>query len=251
MVKIGGSVLPDSRAYASIARFLLCRLHACPEERFMVVVSAQDGLTSSLERVAREIKQAPRQRTLDLLWSTGEIRSVALVTLHLEALGIDAVGLNIHEAGILKPALGSAAAMRFAGSLLQRALDKASIVVVPGFFATTDDGAIISLGRGGSDLTAVLLAAALQAKRCELVKDVPGYFSSDPHKSKRARHLPALSYQRALAMAKAGCPVVQKEALEAAARADLVLVIRSVSNSGTFTVLTREGKEALTYASTG
>jgi aspartate kinase len=133
VVKIGGSVLPDSRAYASIARFLLRRLDACPEERFMVVVSAQDGLTSSLERVARDIKQVPRQRTLDLLWSTGEIRSVALLTLHLEALGIDAVGLNIHEAGILKPGLSSAAAMHFAGSLLQRALDKASIVVVPGF----------------------------------------------------------------------------------------------------------------------
>jgi aspartate kinase len=241
VVKIGGSVLPDGRAYAAIARFLVRRLHACPGERFVVVVSAQDGVTNSLEQAAREIQRAPRQRTLDLLWSTGEIRSVALLTLHLEALEVAAVGLNIHETGVLKLAASATSAIHFDGNLLGRALDRASIVVVPGFFATTGDAAITSLGRGGSDLTAV--------KRCELVKDVPGYFSNDPRENKKARHLPVLSYQRAIAMARSGCPVVQKEALEAGERADLALVVRSLGSDGTCTVVSREGTEAL--ASTG
>jgi aspartate kinase len=247
VVKIGGSVLPDSRAYASIARFLVRRLRACSGERFVAVVSAQDGVTNSLEQVAREIQQAPRQRTLDLLWSTGEIRSVALLALHLEALEVAAVGLNTHETGILKLTASATPSIHFDGNLLGRALDKASIVVVPGFFATTSDAAITSLGRGGSDLTAVLLAAALDAKRCELVKDVPGYFSSDPRENKKARHFPVLSYQRAIAMARNGCPVVQKEALEAGERADLALVVRSIASDGTCTVVSRT--EAL--ASTG
>ncbi len=251
VVKIGGSVLPDSRAYAAIAKFLVGRLRACPEERFVVVVSAQDGLTSALEQFAREIKAVPGPRTLDLLWSTGEVRSVALLTLHLEALEVATVGLNIHETGILKLTASSTAAIHFDGNLLGRALDKAAIVVVPGFFATTAEAAISSLGRGGSDLTAVLLAAALKAKRCELVKDVPGYFSSDPRENKKASHFPVLSYQRAIAMARSGCPVVQREALEAAERADLALVVRSVASDGTCTVVSREGIEALAQASNG
>jgi aspartate kinase len=98
-------------------------------------------------------------------------------------------------------------------------------------------------------LPAVLLAAALKAKRCELVKDVPGYFSSDLRENKKARHFAGPAYQSAIAMARSGCPVVQREALEAAERADLALVIRSIASDRTCTVVSREGAETL--ASTG
>jgi aspartate kinase len=244
VIKIGGSVLPDSRSYSSVARFLRRRLHSSPGGRFVVVVSAQEGVTSALEILAREITKVPVPRSLDLLLSTGEIRSVALLTLHLEAMGVTAVGLNIHEVG-LRLDLSSLRPVPVVGTLLQSAIGNYSVVVVPGFFATTEEGLIRSLGRGGSDLSAVLLAGALGATQCELVKDVPGYFSRDPHKDQEASPLPTLSYERAILMARSGCELVQQGALEAAERAGIPLVVRSMSDDDAYTVVSADGQETL------
>ena len=249
VVKLGGSVLSTAKAYARVARFLRHRLraassspHSAPRpagagERFVAVVSAQNGSTDALERTARRAASRPRAagrpspRALDLLWSIGEIRSVALLTLHLEALGVSAAGLNVHETG-LRIAPGSRGvgpeAVLFHGERLHAALAAHAVVVVPGFLATDSGEMIVSLGRGGSDLTAVLLARSLGAARCELVKDVPGYFSADPHRDSSAEHLPALTFSRALELADAGCDLVQRAAIEAAARAALPLIIRSL-----------------------
>src|SRR6266849_7782115 len=98
--KLGGSVLVDDEAYRQAARFLVSRLHESSEERFLTVVSAQNGVTDKLEKLARGITRYPNPRTVDLLWATGEMRSVALLTLHLEELGVTAVGLNGHETGL-------------------------------------------------------------------------------------------------------------------------------------------------------
>src|SRR6266849_10793388 len=95
VIKLGGSVLTDDESYRKAARFVVRRLHRCAEERFLIVVSAQNGTTDKLERLARGITANPNRRTLDLLWSTGEMRSVALLTLHLEELGVAALGLNV------------------------------------------------------------------------------------------------------------------------------------------------------------
>jgi aspartate kinase len=111
---------------------------------------------------------------------------------------------------------------------IRGALAQHAVAVVPGFFATDAANQIISLGRGGSDLTAVLLAEGLEASRCELLKDVPGYFSSDPHRDPSARHLPTLTFDEALALADSGCDLVQRKAIEAAARCGLPLVVRSL-----------------------
>ncbi len=100
VIKMGGSVLGNTAAYESCARFLARRLQRCSHDRFVVVVSAQDGLTDALERLARSAAGNPGQRALDLLWSTGETRSVALLTLFLQTKGVEAVGLNVHETGI-------------------------------------------------------------------------------------------------------------------------------------------------------
>src|ERR1700737_2593866 len=100
VIKLGGSVLVDDDSYRQAARFLVRRLHKCSAEHFVVVVSARKGLTDELERLARGITSYPNPRTLDLLWSTGEMRSVALLTLHLEELGVNAIGLNVHETGL-------------------------------------------------------------------------------------------------------------------------------------------------------
>ena len=234
VVKFGGSVLGGAKTYRRAARFLRNRLEAAPGDRYVAVVSAQAGATDALERAARGIVQAPSPRSLDLLWSTGEIRSVALLTLHLEALGVFAAGLDVQATGLR---VGSTGEVVLDADRLHATLAGNQVVVVPGFLATNGEHAIVTLGRGGSDLTAVLLAAGLGAARCELVKDVPGYFSADPHRDPAARHLPALTFAETLALADAGCDLVQRQAIEAAARAGLPLVVRSLDESAPVSVV--------------
>ena len=234
VVKIGGSILVNAGAYRRAAIFVRSMLRSNPEERFVVVVSAQEGATDSLERSARKIHREPNSAARDLLWSTGEIRSVALLTLHLEALGVHAAPLNIHEAGLTLPeTVREAGHIRLNAGRLAGVLADFPVAVVPGFFATNAASQIVSLGRGGSDLTAVLLAEGLRACRCELIKDVPGYFTADPHQDSAARHIPFLSFEQAISMAAEGCNLVQRQAIEAAARCALPLVIRSVRRNTT------------------
>ena len=231
VIKLGGSILVSPKAYRRAALFVRNTLTAAPSERLVVVVSAQEGTTDTLERSARAIVQLPTRAALDLLWSTGEIRSVALLAMHLQALGVAAAPLNIHEAGLTLADTGrDAERIHLHAGRLCGVLAKYSVVVVPGFLATDSTRAIVSLGRGGSDLTAVLLAEGLQACRCELIKDVPGYFTSDPHRDPAARHLPQLSFAQALKLAAEGCDLVQRTAIETASRSGLPLVIRSVRN---------------------
>lgn len=228
VIKLGGSVLVNDASYSEAARFLARRLQKRNEERLVVVVSARKGATDELERVARSTTAYPNPRTLDLLWSTGEMQSVALLALHLEELGVSAVALNIHETGLQ---FNGTEEIRFVRAEISRTLKDHMVVVTPGFFATCPRGSIRSLERGGSDLTAVLLANALGAQRCELIKDVPGYFSDDPHLSRSSHHLPKLSYAEALNMAESGCELVQRRALESARSVRLTLVVRSMDDS--------------------
>jgi aspartate kinase len=134
VIKLGGSVLVDDESYRQAARFLVRRLHRCSGERFVVVVSARKGLTDELERLACGIKKSPNPRTLDLLSSTSEMRSVALLTLHLEELGVTAVGLNVHETELRFNGAGpTEVGVELLSSELHRAFDDHSVVVVPGF----------------------------------------------------------------------------------------------------------------------
>jgi aspartate kinase len=249
VVKLGGSILTSAKAYRRAARFLHSRLSAAPAERYVAVVSAQEGSTDSLERTARHIAPSPSARALHLLWSTGEIRSVALLTLHLESLGVAATPLNVHETGLHLAFAGDVAkGVTPAAARLHSALASSRVAVVPGFLGTDAGGSIVALGRGGSDLTAVLLAASLGAARCELIKDVPGYFSADPHCDAAARHLPALTLSEALTLANAGCDLVQRQAIEAAARTHLPIVVRSLDESAPITIVSNAGANATAHA---
>ncbi|MGH9331681.1 MAG: hypothetical protein ACRD09_14675, partial [Vicinamibacterales bacterium] len=198
--------------------------------------------------LARSIALDPDPRALDLLWSAGEQRSVALLTFALQREGIAAVGLNVHETGLrLAGGRGPEAGGRgsgtggqeigFNGLRVKAALADHAVAVVPGFLARGAGDRIVSLGRGGSDLTAVLLAIALEAARCELVKDVPGYFTQDPAVHPDARRLQTLSYAEALAKEAAGCGLVQRAAIEAAASAGLPVVVRSLDPAQGHTLL--------------
>jgi aspartate kinase len=232
VLKVGGSVLTGDRAFRRVAEVSKRRLEIAPKERLVVVVSAEKSATDQLERRARRLVASPDLRALDLLWSTAELRSVALLALHLEAVGVLAVGLNVHETGLVVSAEDPPcpAPPRFAGRHLTEELARHALVIVPGFLATRWDGAIVSLGRGGSDFSAVLLAVGLGAVRCELLKDVPGYFEADPHANAGARHLPLLSFDEAIDMAGRGCELVQQRALLVAKKAGLSLVVRSLDD---------------------
>ena len=165
MIKIGGSILTSAKAYRRAALFVCNRHRAAPWENLVVVVSAQEGATDRLERAAREIVREPDARALDLLWATGELRSVALLALHLQALGVSAAALNAHEAGLQVSAV-SDGPVRESGrvSLHARwsrtALTEHPVAVVPGFFATDPAGTILSLGRGGAVRTSAGRAVA-------------------------------------------------------------------------------------------
>ncbi len=141
--------------------------------------------------------------------------------------------MNVHQAGLIAPRNGGVAEARptcaSTAKRLGEILAQCEVAVVPGFLATDGLQSVISLGRGGSDLTAVLLAAGLGANRCELIKDVPGYFTNDPHRDRNALPVPFLTFEHALELADNGCDLVQRAALEAAARWDLPLVVRSLN----------------------
>jgi aspartate kinase len=247
VIKIGGSILTSPRAYRRAAGFVRNHRLASPHERLVVVVSAHEGATDRLEREAAKIRPRPERAALDLLWSTGELRSVALLVLHLHSLGISAAALNIHETGLaVSKNVPGENGVRLEPQRLLAALARDGVAVVPGFLATDSAGVIVSLGRGGSDLTAVIIARGLEARRCVLVKDVPGYFSADPHRDPDARHLPFLTFESALSLADNGCDLVQRQAIEEAERCRLPLIVRSLRESATVScIAAREADSVL------
>jgi aspartate kinase len=236
VIKLGGSILVRPPAYKRAASFVRDRLRTHTDEKLAIVVSAQEGTTDRLERGAKKIVREPHAAALDLLWSTGEIRSVAILALELQALGVQTAALNIHQAGLSVLENGNDN-LQFGGTArcnperLFSILEKYPVAIVPGFFATDAEQAIASLGRGGSDLTAVLLAQGLQACRCELIKDVAGYFTSDPHENSAASPISQLTFEQALEFANNGCDLVQRKAIEAAKSCGLPLVIRSLNEN--------------------
>jgi aspartate kinase len=251
VLKLGGSVLRDDPSYAAAARFLQTRLALNQDERLVVIVSAQYGTTDALLAEARSIASEPSHTALDLLWSTGELRSVAILSLHLQKIGVTAAPLNVHQTGLMA---GEQDQQRQAGTQVRperllAALTHARVVIVPGFLGVSGGGTITSLGRGGSDLTAVLLAMAVRADACELVKDVPGYFTADPHQRADARPIHDLTIDEALHMADGGCDLVQRAALVAAGTGHLQLVIRSMDAAAPVTCVhaSHNGKDRSTH----
>ena len=233
ILKIGGSVLVDAAAYARAAEFVDQRLAEEPDVKLVVVVSAEQGVTDALLEIARGMCSTPDPRMVDLLWSTGELKAVALLALALQSRGVRATGINVHQTGLTDPdGAGAPGHARFRPLRIFAELASHAVVVVPGFLARGAGDAVLSLGRGGSDLTAVLLAAGLRASRCELIKDVPGYFSADPNRHPDAHHVPAITYSAALTMAADGCELVQRAALRAAQQHSVPVVVRSLASKG-------------------
>lgn len=240
VIKLGGSVFDTPASYCRAAKFIAQRLAKNSAENVVAVVSAQNGETDALLREALAISAEPNEAALDLLWSTGEVGSVARLSLHLQAEGVRAAAFDVRQTGLRIEKRGAGVLPEaFDSSEICKALRLYRAVIVPGFLATDTAGKIATLGRGGSDLTAVIIAAGLRASQCELIKDVAGYFSADPRSRPDVKHLPRLSFSEALAMADEGCELVQRDALEAADRWNIPLLVRSFDESTSGTWVTR------------
>jgi len=204
--------------------------------RLVVVVSAMGDTTDDLIDKAKELNDAPPAREMDMLLTTGEQVSVALLSMALHKIGEDAVSLTGWQAGIRTDGThGKARILDITPQRIFDELGKGRIVVVAGFQGWTETGEITTLGRGGSDTTAVALAAAIKADLCEIYTDVDGVYSTDPRVVRNARKLPVITYDEMLELAHLGAAVLHPRAVEYAKQYNVKLVVRSsfTRNEGT------------------
>ncbi|MFQ5717439.1 MAG: aspartate kinase [Nitrospinales bacterium] len=197
----------------------------------VVVVSAMSGQTDKLMRMAHEISENPDRREIDLLLSSGERISCALLTLALHAIGCPAVSLTGRQMGMLTDSSHTRARIKHIDTKrAQKLLRKNHVLVVAGFQGINEEGDVTTLGRGGSDTSAVALAVALNAERCEIYTDVDGVYTADPNMVPDARKLDAVSYEEMLEMADLGAKVLQIRAVEFAKNFNMPLIVRSAFN---------------------
>jgi aspartate kinase len=211
--KYGGTSVADAERIKNVAK----RIAQTKDrgDQVVVVVSAMGDTTDDLIRLAYQVTSRPDERELDLLLSTGEIVACTLVAMALEAMGYDAISLTGAQAGIKTDASYSRA--RILGvdpKRIVKELDSGKIVIVAGFQGITDEMDITTLGRGGSDTTAVALAAALKAKACERYTDVEGIYTADPRLVPEAQRLTEISYEEMLEVATYGSKVIHPRAVE-------------------------------------
>ena len=207
----------------------------------VAVVSAMSGVTDGLIKMARELSENPSEREMDVLLATGEQQSIALVTMALQDLGVEAASITGRQAGIRTT--GSHTRGRILNidpTLMRQFLDAGKSLVVAGFQGVTPDGMIHTLGRGGSDLTAIAVAAALKADVCQILTDVDGVYTCDPRIVKNARKLPEISYDEMLEMASSGSKVMQSRSVEFAKKFGVVFEVRSSLNDNPGTLVLEE-----------
>lgn len=211
--KYGGSSVADADKIRNVARRISER-HA-RGEKIVVVVSAMGDTTDDLLALASKINPNPEPREMDLLLSTGEIVSSTLLAMALHAMGLRAIALSGPQAGIsTDSSFNRARITGIAPSRILKELEKGNIVIVAGFQGITKDYDITTLGRGGSDTTAVALAASLKAKMCEIYTDVEGIYTADPRLVPEARKLNEIGYEEMLEMSTSGAKVMHHRAVE-------------------------------------
>jgi aspartate kinase len=207
----------------------------------IVVVSAMSGETDKLINLANEVAKFPDERELDVLISTGEQVTSALLAIALKEMGQDAISLQADQIPIVSDSsYGSARIARIEGDNILAELKSGKIVVVPGFQGITEEGDITTLGRGGSDTTAVALAAALKADVCEIYTDVDGVYTTDPNICERARRLERISYDEMLEMASLGAKVLQIRSVELAQKYNVPILVKSSLVEGKGTLVCKE-----------
>jgi len=228
--KYGGTSVGDAEKIAAVAQRVADS--RALGNQIAVVVSAMGKSTDELISLAQSITQTPEPRELDLLLSTGEIVSSTLMAMALRELGVPSISMGGAQAGIKTDAVhGSASIVHLDPARVRRELDAGKVVIVAGFQGVTDDMDITTLGRGGSDTTAVALAAALQAERCEVYTDVDGIYTADPRIVTTARKLSHISYEDMLELASYGAKMHPRSIELAAWYKVPILVASSTQNA--------------------
>src|SRR5919109_1301264 len=212
-------------------------------DQIVVVVSAMSGVTDNLIKLAREIMPLPSEREMDVLLATGEQTTIALTAMALHALDLKATSLTGSQAGILTDGVHTKAKIQnITPKKIHQHLDDGHVVIVAGFQGETPDGHITTLGRGGSDLTAIALAAALKAELCQIYTDVDGVYTADPRIVPKARKLDEISYDEMLELASSGAKVMQSRSVEFAKKFGVVFEVRSSLNDNPGTIVKEETK---------
>jgi len=212
-------------------------------DKVVVVVSAMRGVTDGLIKLAKEIAPLPSEREMDMLLATGEQQTIALTAIALHAHGVPAVSLTGAQAGIVTDGVHTKAKIHnITPKKAHELLDAGNVVIVAGFQGETPEGQITTLGRGGSDLTAIALAAALKADLCQIYTDVDGVYTADPRIVPGAKKLQEISYDEMLELASLGAKVMQSRSVEFAKKFGVIFEVRSSLNNNPGTIVKEETK---------
>ena len=224
--KFGGSSVATSERIMAAARRAIRAKQA--GDQVIVVVSARGDTTDELIELAKQISDHPPAREMDMLLSTGEQISIALVAMAIQSLGQPAVSLTGAQVGIVTDAFHTKARIKsISTDRIRQALDTGQVVIVAGFQGVDESDNITTLGRGGSDTTAVALAAACDADVCEIYTDVDGIYTTDPRIVPEARKMTSISYDEMLELASAGAGVMHSRSIEFAKKFDAPIHVRS------------------------
>ncbi len=231
VLKFGGASVSEPESFLKIADLIIERTFiGC---KIAVVVSAMGNTTDQLFQLAHKVHSNPPRRELDMLVSAGERISIALLAMALAAKGVQAVSFTGSQSGIITTGCHSEAMIvDVRPHRILSVLEKGQIPIVAGFQGVSRKGEITTLGRGGSDTTAVALAVALRSPAVEFYKDVSGIFETDPKKDPKARHLPLISYKTAYEMAENGAQVLHPRAIALAEKNGIQLSVRSFQEEG-------------------
>jgi len=240
--KFGGTSVGNPERIRNVARRVARDREA--GHQLIVVVSAMSGVTDSLIKLAREVAEEPPDRELDMLLATGEQTTIALTAMALQSLGVPAVSLTGAQAGIVTDGLHTRAKIaNITPAGAKKHLQEGKVVIVAGFQGQTMEGHITTLGRGGSDLTAIALAAAVRADLCQIFTDVEGVYTADPRIVPDARKIEVISYDEMLEMASSGSKVMQSRSVEFASKFGVVFEVRSSFNDQPGTLVTQESPD--------
>lgn len=237
--KYGGTSVGDVERIKVVAQRIKENVDAGND--VVVVVSARSGVTNQLIERAKALNSMPNEREMDMLLAVGEQETIALVAMALHSLGVKAVSRTGAQAGIITDFNHTRARIiEVTGGDIKKQLASGNVVIVAGFQGIDPDGHVSTLGRGGSDLSAMALAGALKADICQIFTDVDGIYTADPRIVKSARKIEVMDYDELLEMASSGSKVMQARSVEFARKYNVVFEVRSSFNNNSGTIVKAE-----------
>src|SRR5262252_7898833 len=237
--KYGGTSVGNTDRIKNVAA-RIAKYHA-KGDKIVVVVSAMSGVTDNLIKLAKEIMALPSEREMDMMLATGEQTTIALTAIALHALDVPAISMTGAQAGIVTDGVHTKAKIQnITPKKIHDLLNDGNVVIVAGFQGQTIEGQVTTLGRGGSDLTAIALAAALKADLCQIYTDVDGVYTADPRIVPGSKKLQEISYDEMLELASLGAKVMQSRSVEFAKNFGVIFEVRSSLNEHPGTIVKEE-----------